>query len=64
MVASSKTLPLWFEGLSKVCPNLEFERLATAFGLGMIGFTIIGPSYFLAVGQITFAQYYQLEMTT
>jgi Zn-dependent protease len=66
VVASSKTLPLWFESLSKVYPGFwgSFERLATAFGLGMIGFTIIGPSYFLAAGQIPFAQYYQLEMNT
>ncbi len=65
VVASSQALPLWFERLSESNSGLwrNYERLASGFGVGMIGLTIIGPTYYLALGKVPFLEYFQLEIS-
>ncbi len=65
VVASDKALPQLFARIIKRCPGFwkNFERLASGFGFGMVGLTIIGPTYYLAAGKVPFMQYYQVEMS-
>jgi Zn-dependent protease len=60
VIASQCTLPDFFCRLSNASKGMwkSFEQLATLFGIGIMGFTIIGITYFLASGKIPFLQLY------
>ena len=56
VMASSSTLPDFFYRITSRNQSIWklFEKITTVFGIGMIGFTLIGLTYFLAVGNIPF----------
>ncbi len=60
VMASSSTLPEFFYRITSRYQAVWkiFERMTTAFGVGMIGFTLIVPTVFLAVGSLPFIQFY------
>ncbi len=59
VMASSSTLPDFFCRITERYRNAckTFEQIATMFGVGMIGFTVMGPAYFLSVGKFPFIQF-------
>lgn len=60
VMASNSTLPDFFYRITSRYRIVwrVFEIISTVFGVGMIGFTLTGVTYFLAVGNIPFMQFY------
>ncbi|KUG04315.1 hypothetical protein ASZ90_018322 [hydrocarbon metagenome] len=56
VMASNSTLPDFFYGITNRYKLgwKYFERIAASFGIGMIGFSIISPTYYLLMGQLPF----------
>lgn len=60
VVASKSTLPDFFCRITSRYRMMwkAFEIISTVFGVGMIGFTLISVTYFLAVGNIPFIRFF------
>ncbi len=60
VMASKSTLPEFFCRITSRYRIVwrVFEIMSTVFGVGMIGFTLISVTYFLAVGNVPFKQFY------
>jgi len=60
VIESKSTLPDFFSRLTNRYKRMWklYENLATICGVGIVGFTIIGVTYFLASGEIPFSQFY------
>ncbi len=56
VMASDNTLPELIYGITSRYPAicLFFEKVVTILGIGMVAFTLLGMTYFLAVGNIPF----------
>lgn len=65
VISSNNTLPEFFVRITSRYQDWwkKFERITTLFGIGMIVLTIVGPTYYLAVGNIPLMQYIELEMS-
>ncbi|MGR6836702.1 hypothetical protein [Syntrophomonas erecta] len=60
VMSSHSTLPEFFYRITGRYQDIwkMFEKTSAAFGVGMVGFTLIGLTYFLAVGNIPFIGFY------
>lgn len=56
VMASNKTLPDFFCQLTSRFPagSKLYERIAALFGIGMVGFSLISPTYYLLMGKLPF----------
>jgi Zn-dependent protease len=56
VMASNNTLPEFFYRITRRCPTgwKLFERIAALFGIGMIAFSLISPTYYLLLGELPF----------
>lgn len=59
VIASKSTLPDFFVRITSRYRSIWkfFETLTTIFGVGIIGFSLIAPTYFFASGKIPFIQF-------